>query len=271
MLETKKKAPAGPVPACRLEAGDERHIYLVRRADPREIFGVLAGIRRANGKLEFFDDSGQVAATSLAAAWKRVGTDAAAPSPAFGSNPLSNICTVAGRTETWVVENWTGECHNFHIHQSRFQLDGAASHLGNPNYFAYPRTPTQNAAVDLMDSLIRDMTESPGGGLPLTVWRNAYHDSVPVPRGESKCAADPGSAPCKNVKPADQECQGVPGGALCNPGRVSLVIGFERNEQVGRFIYHCHILEHEDGGMMGELRVCARGDAQCQSQGAVHH
>jgi FtsP/CotA-like multicopper oxidase with cupredoxin domain len=26
---------------------------------------------------------------------------------------------------------------------------------------------------------------------------------------------------------------------------------------VGKFPYHCHILEHEDGGMMGNLRVTA--------------
>jgi FtsP/CotA-like multicopper oxidase with cupredoxin domain len=26
---------------------------------------------------------------------------------------------------------------------------------------------------------------------------------------------------------------------------------------VGKFPYHCHILEHEDGGMMGNLLVTA--------------
>jgi hypothetical protein len=24
---------------------------------------------------------------------------------------------------------------------------------------------------------------------------------------------------------------------------------------VGSFVYHCHLLEHEDGGMMGRIRV----------------
>jgi hypothetical protein len=24
---------------------------------------------------------------------------------------------------------------------------------------------------------------------------------------------------------------------------------------VGTFVYHCHLLEHEDGGMMGRIRV----------------
>jgi FtsP/CotA-like multicopper oxidase with cupredoxin domain len=25
--------------------------------------------------------------------------------------------------------------------------------------------------------------------------------------------------------------------------------------QLGEFVYHCHILEHEDGGMMAKIRV----------------
>jgi suppressor of ftsI len=27
--------------------------------------------------------------------------------------------------------------------------------------------------------------------------------------------------------------------------------------QVGRFVFHCHILEHEDGGMMAPIEVLA--------------
>jgi hypothetical protein len=28
---------------------------------------------------------------------------------------------------------------------------------------------------------------------------------------------------------------------------------------VGTFVYHCHVLEHEDGGMMGRIRVEPKG------------
>jgi FtsP/CotA-like multicopper oxidase with cupredoxin domain len=27
--------------------------------------------------------------------------------------------------------------------------------------------------------------------------------------------------------------------------------------EIGDFVYHCHILEHEDGGMMAHIRVVA--------------
>jgi FtsP/CotA-like multicopper oxidase with cupredoxin domain len=30
---------------------------------------------------------------------------------------------------------------------------------------------------------------------------------------------------------------------------------FRDPDSVGTFVYHCHLLEHEDGGMMGLVRV----------------
>ena len=38
-------------------------------------------------------------------------------------------------------------------------------------------------------------------------------------------------------------------------GRVFLFIPFEAEEQLGRFVFHCHILEHEDNGMMAAMEV----------------
>ena len=39
------------------------------------------------------------------------------------------------------------------------------------------------------------------------------------------------------------------------PGRVFVKLGFYAREQVGRYVYHCHILEHEDNGMMAPIEV----------------
>ncbi len=36
---------------------------------------------------------------------------------------------------------------------------------------------------------------------------------------------------------------------------VKLRMDFRDPNIVGTFLYHCHILEHEDGGMMGSIRV----------------
>jgi FtsP/CotA-like multicopper oxidase with cupredoxin domain len=41
---------------------------------------------------------------------------------------------------------------------------------------------------------------------------------------------------------------------------VTLRMDFRNPDAVGTFVYHCHLLEHEDGGMMGIIRVLPRAD-----------
>jgi FtsP/CotA-like multicopper oxidase with cupredoxin domain len=41
---------------------------------------------------------------------------------------------------------------------------------------------------------------------------------------------------------------------------VRLRMDFRNPNTVGTFVYHCHLLEHEDGGMMGTVRVLPRDD-----------
>jgi FtsP/CotA-like multicopper oxidase with cupredoxin domain len=36
---------------------------------------------------------------------------------------------------------------------------------------------------------------------------------------------------------------------------VRLRMDFRDPNTIGTFVYHCHLLEHEDGGMMGAIRV----------------
>ena len=36
---------------------------------------------------------------------------------------------------------------------------------------------------------------------------------------------------------------------------VTLRVDFRSPDIVGTFLYHCHILEHEDAGMMGSIQV----------------
>jgi len=45
------------------------------------------------------------------------------------------------------------------------------------------------------------------------------------------------------------------------PGSVKILIDFRDPNIVGKFVYHCHILEHEDGGMMSIAEVVAPTDA----------
>ena len=42
------------------------------------------------------------------------------------------------------------------------------------------------------------------------------------------------------------------------PGEVKLIMPFLKERIAGRFVFHFHILEHEDGGMMANINVQAR-------------
>lgn len=100
-------------------------------------------------------------------------------------------------TELWELINVTGEDHNFHVHQTKFQVLTGAN------------------ATDPLGAMM---------------------DSVPLPHGDPNCDAT--VATYKS------------GGCIAYP--VFVQIPFS---QVGDFVYHCHILEHEDGGMMAHISV----------------
>jgi FtsP/CotA-like multicopper oxidase with cupredoxin domain len=44
-------------------------------------------------------------------------------------------------------------------------------------------------------------------------------------------------------------------GRMLSYPSVRLRMDFRDPNAVGTFVYHCHLLEHEDGGMMGRIRV----------------
>ena len=71
----------------------------------------------------------------------------------------------------------------------------------------------------------------------------ALFDNVPVPTNKTQ---------------PDGSCDGSIqkwNDGICKPVLVDVLIPFT---QVGDFVFHCHILEHEDGGMMARIRVIAR-------------
>src|SRR3972149_1470821 len=43
------------------------------------------------------------------------------------------------------------------------------------------------------------------------------------------------------------------------PGEVKIVIPFTDPVILGKFVYHCHIMAHEDNGMMAVIEVCDKG------------
>lgn len=120
----------------------------------------------------------------------------------------------ASYQETWVIKNDSDELHNFHLHQTKFEIlyssavtSGGASMLGENNQLYA----IQKKANDLDDQ-----------------------------RAESRAAS---AYPKVDVFPI-------------NPGQwIAIRVTFDHKEQYGTYVYHCHILEHEDKGMMALIKV----------------
>jgi len=241
---------AASMPGCGFQEGEVRHIYFVKRpsfADERrrkDTFGLVAAVQRPGQAVAMVEDSGAEVPLD-AKNWQAL-LHADPHAPAFGHNHFDGVCTVLGHTESWVLENDTDEAHNFHIHQSEFQL--ALDRRADPDFFSKPA----GAGVDpLLNASDRAVQAADGAGREPDE-ALLYHDTIPVPRG---------------VSLGGRGCDGSPMNRNCRPGRVTIRIRFDRQEQVGTFLYHCHILQHEDEGMMALVRVlCPPGDAACTSK-----
>ncbi len=94
-----------------------------------------------------------------------------------------------GETERWIVRNYSGEVHVFHLHQTEFLVN------------KFSGTPDQTLGLGMRDVI-----------------------NIPY---------------AKNGK----------------PGVAELIIPFTDPVMVGEFVYHCHIVGHEDAGMMANIEV----------------
>jgi FtsP/CotA-like multicopper oxidase with cupredoxin domain len=112
-------------------------------------------------------------------------------------NAPPDIVATQGTVEEWIVENRTGEIHEFHIHQIHFLVESQNN---------FELNGSEQAFVD----------------------NGQYLDTIQVPFWDQ------------------------------NPSHpfpsVTLRMDF-RGKDIGDFVFHCHILSHEDLGMMNIVRV----------------
>jgi hypothetical protein len=120
--------------------------------------------------------------------------------PSFRMDRDPNLTAAYGAREYWLLVNDSDECHNFHIHQSKFVVLDA-----------------DFSAAEARPSAIQCLGDR---GFVPPVNRGMLHDNYPLP---------PRS-------------------------RVFVMLQFE-GPKLGRFVFHCHILEHEDKGMMATIGV----------------
>ena len=140
----------------------------------------------------------------------------------FDNNNPPAIITTQGSVEKWIIQNRARENHELHQHQIHFKL------LSQDNFEA---NGTQQAPG--INGQFLDMVEVPfcGGPAPL-------NGGVQPPA----CVDSSGNP----VKPYPQ---------------VEALMDF-RGPDIGDFVFHCHILGHEDRGMMAIERVVPNQGSQ---------
>lgn len=120
--------------------------------------------------------------------------------------------------QLWVLFNATDTLHNFHIHQMKFRL--ATRQELEERHIDSAQTPSRTCPLPNTcaqpDYRLYDEA-APTGSNAEPLW----HDTIPIP---------PFS-------------------------KVFLVMSFDAKEQIGRFVFHCHILKHEDKGLMAPIEV----------------
>lgn len=182
------------------------------------------GFRPIEGPLGTGDDKPGLGVHPVSYTMNHMGSaDGTMMSP--GHMGETRACAVLGRGEVWELVNWTTETHNFHIHQGKFRL----ARTGDPGLPAGIKEVVIGEATGtpIMEYLAK--VADANGDV------QAWHDTLPVPPRIEKDAS-----------------------GKTKPGRVFIYVPFIAPQQEGEFVYHCHILEHEDKGMMANIEVVRR-------------
>jgi FtsP/CotA-like multicopper oxidase with cupredoxin domain len=123
---------------------------------------------------------------------------------------------VGSHKQLWVLWNPSGALHNFHIHQMKFRLATLK------DFEDHKMMPPEHSHT---------CTVTPCTGPDYKFYENypnpkapEWHDTIPVP------SLDVGD-------------------------KVFVIMSFDANQQLGRFVFHCHILKHEDRGLMAPIEV----------------
>jgi len=144
------------------------------------------------------------------------GSQIPAPNQLLRFDPsVVTVCLPLGPGQTPVHERWelvqlSTENHNFHLHQTRFAMEGTNGGVLQDNFPLGVAVPANAQTMDLVFNPMNPNFQN--GVCTIAQWRHGDCTSTP-------------------------QVMDIP------------------FTQLGSFVYHCHILEHEDGGMMARIMV----------------
>jgi spore coat protein A len=156
-------------------------------------------------------------------------------SAAYAFYDKINFMVAANSTEVWKFINVSPDTHPMHIHLGDSQP--LMRKVFNPNpVFTQPRNP---GADPVFANLLWNGVEFNAQNQPAALASADFRGS---PYGSAVVYDDP-------VNRLDANEKALKDTTRVNPGEMlSLAIAFEQH--CGRYVYHCHILEHEDHEMM---------------------
>lgn len=172
----------------------------------------------------------------------------------------TNVCTTLGdKPERWRVYNLSAQIHNFHIHQTKFEVknvQGAAcSRPGN----GIQNEPEAYKLVGPENYLNDGVTQADLVGKSDEQCVKTYAELFFDVPGQFTLAGKGKGASALAAAPGTSEGYGMHDTFPVPPmGYIDVEIPFDSPEKVGVYVFHCHILEHEDAGMMGKIVVRSR-------------
>ena len=126
--------------------------------------------------------------------------------------------------ETWEIYNFTALAHPIHIHLVHFDVVGREAI--NPDYTFEPKIHHHHSGQDVSGGLV-NLAEPPFMPRPGT--------TSPGPRGPERAEEGPKDT------------------VICYPNEVTRVRA--KFDLPGSYLWHCHILSHEDHDMMRPFKV----------------
>jgi FtsP/CotA-like multicopper oxidase with cupredoxin domain len=232
------------------EAADNRVPASTGVSTTHQMFGGISTVTPALTRTVFFEEVEDGSAFFINASGCVTATGAQCPiqpyqtDTIFDNNNAPAIITTQGTVEKWIVQNHARENHELHQHQVHFQV------LSQDNFDAncIPQPGTGNCGIQpsktcqtcapAINGQFLDMIEIPYcGGAAAGKDKNGNFTNPPTP-------------------PACVDATGNPSPPY---PQVELLVDF-RGPTVGDFVFHCHILGHEDLGMMAIEHVRPRDE-----------
>jgi len=197
-----------------------------------------------DGSQFFVNASGCVKASGAQCPTQPYGTDTP-----FDNNRPPAFITTQGTVEKWIFQNHARENHELHQHQVHFQVlsqDNFDANCipvgGTGNCNLNPQLPSCKTCAPAINGQFLDMIEVPYCG-------GDAAGPPPPPQPDGTRLGPPNPPACVTAN----------GGPPIPYPQVQLLVDF-RGPDIGDFVFHCHILGHEDLGMMAIERVVPKAD-----------